>query len=439
MEKILNLGRKIIPKKLFKLGQPVYHWLLAVSGNLIYRFPGRKMIMIGITGTNGKSTTVELVNSVLKTAGYKTGMLSTIAFEVAGERTENTTNRTTLGRWQTQKMLRKMVKAGCEYCIMEVASEGIAQYRIWGVPFDVAVFTNLSPEHLNTHKTMTNYRNTKGKLFASLTLGGYKTKKIVGKKRIVSKVSIVNADDKEAGYFGAFPAGERYLYGIKKGEYRAKSIKEDKNLEFKIEYPGKQLEVKSNLMGQFNVYNLLAAYLVGLSQKVEPRVIKKGLWAVQQVKGRMEEIQTGKGFRIFVDYAMTPDSYEMLFAEAKKIAKGNLIAVFGAAGDRDRSKRPLIGEIAAKKTDYFILTDDEPYSEDPKQIIAEIETGVKKVSGVKYEVVADRKKAIKKAIQIAKKGDVIVIPGMGHQKYRNVGGSKKILWDEVEVIKSLLK
>lgn len=431
MEKVLNIGRKIIPKRLFKLGQPAYHWLLAVTGNLVYRFPGRKLVCIGVTGTNGKSTTVELVNSVLKEAGQKTGMISTVAFEIAGKREDNTTSRTALGRWQTPKMLRKMVKAGCKYVIVEVSSEGIAWFRTWGIPFDVAVFTNLSPEHLNFHKTMKNYRNTKGKLFANLSLSK--------RKEGVEKTSIVNADDKESGYFGAFPADKHFFYGQKKGDYRASQIRSNQGLNFMIESEGKKYPISSDLWGTFNVYNILAAWCVGISQNIGPEKIKKGIEKVNQIEGRMQEIENNRGIRVIVDYAMTPDSYEMLFSELRKITSGKLITVFGAAGDRDRFKRPLIGEVAAKMTDYIILTDDEPYNENPQKIIEEIEAGVKKVKSAGYEIIQDRKKALKKAISHAEKGDTIVVPGMGHEKFRNAGGNKKISWDEPKILAELLK
>jgi UDP-N-acetylmuramoyl-L-alanyl-D-glutamate--2,6-diaminopimelate ligase len=431
MEKVLNLLRKLIPKKLFRLFQPAYHYLLAVSGNIVYRFPGRKMVVIGITGTNGKSTTVELVNSVLKKAGYTTGMLSTVAIEVAGERKDNITSRTTLGRWQTPKMLRKMVKAGCQYAIVEVASEGIVQFRTWGIPFDVAVFTNLSPEHLNTHKTMKNYRNAKGKLFANLSLSK--------KKKNTPKVNVYNEDDKEAGYFGAFPADKYFGYGLKKGEVRAKKINLDSGLDFVVEYQGKNYPISSVLRAQFNVYNILAAWCVGYSQGIDPKVIKEGLEAVKLVEGRMQEVPNKKGIKVIVDYAMTPDSYEMLFAELRKITDKKLIAVFGAAGDRDKAKRPKIGEIAARDCNLIILTDDEPYSEDPAVITAEIEAGIKKVKNANYKIIHDRKKALSEAIKMAEKGDTIVIPGMGHEKFRNVGGTKKIAWNEIEILTDLLK
>lgn len=435
MERILSIFRKLIPKKLFKLGQPLYHFLLALSGNIIYRFPGKKIICIGITGTNGKSTTVELVNSILKAAGYKTGMISTVAFEVAGQRSENKTSRTTLGRWQTPKMLRRMVKAGCQYAVIEVASEGIVQFRTWGIPFDVAVFANLSPEHLNTHGNMTNYRNAKGKLFENMATSGHK--KLAGRK--VNKVSVVNADDREAKYFGSYPADLKMTYGFKKGEALVKNVSEGGKLSFDINYQGKSYYIQTDLIGRFNIYNIMAAWCVGFSQGIDPRQLKWGIEEIKSIKGRMELVAEKNGVKFYVDYAMTPDSYELLFEEMKKVSKGKVIAVFGAAGDRDKSKRPLIGEIAARMANYTILTDDEPYSEDPNQIVTEIEQGFKKAGASNYTIVRDRKKALAEAAKIAHAGDVVVVPGIGHQAYRNIGGDKKVAWDEAAVIKQVLK
>ncbi len=431
MEKILNLVRKMIPKKLFGFAQPAYHFLLALSGNIVYRFPGRRMICIGVTGTNGKSTTIEIANSVLKAGGFKTGMISTVAFEIDGERKDNVTQRTTLGRWQTPKMLRRMVKAGCRYAILEVASEGVVQYRTWGIPFDVAVFTNLSPEHLNTHGTMTNYRNAKGKLFESMAVSK--------RKKNVPKVSIVNADDRQSKYFSAFPADSHLEYGLKKGRIRAKNIVQGDEISFDIEDRGKHCRIRTELLGRFNVTNILAAWCIGYSQGLDPKKIKQGIEAVGAVKGRMEKVAEGNGVKYFIDYAMTPDSYEMLFGEMKNIAEGKVIAVFGAAGDRDRGKRPAIGEIAAKGADFTILTDDEPYSEEPREIIAEIEAGFKKQKKKNYRVVSDRREAFLEAKKMARPGDVVVVPGIGHQSYRNVGGTRKIPWNEAKIIRELVE
>lgn len=438
MEKILNFGRKLIPKRIFRFFQPAYHYILAVTGNLTYRFPGKKLICIGVTGTNGKSTTIEIINSILKAQGYKTGMISTVAFEIAGKRNDNITSRTTLGRWQTPKMLRRMVKAGCKYAVIEAASEGIAWYRTWGIPFDVAVFTNLSPEHLNFHKTMKNYRNTKGKLFANLSLGR-KKKKIEGKRVKIKKVNIVNADDKEAGYFGAFPADEHFDYGIKKGDTRAINIRSNQNLEFEISYLDKKYPIKSNLMANFNVLNILAAWCVGFSQGIEPNVIAEGINNVKKIKGRMEKVAEKNSVTYYIDYAVTPDSFELLFAELRKITKGKIIAVFGATGNRDKGKRPHLGEAAAKGADTLVITDEEPYNEKPEDIIKEVVFGAEKIRTNDIYQITNREKALKKAIELACPGDTVVATGMGHQKYRNVGGNKKIEWDEAEVIKKLLK
>jgi UDP-N-acetylmuramoyl-L-alanyl-D-glutamate--2,6-diaminopimelate ligase len=430
LEKILNIARKLIPKPILRLLRPYYHFLLAVSGNIKYGFPGRKMVVIGITGTNGKSTTAELVNSVLKAGGFKTGMTSTVAFEIAGKRQLNKTSRTTLGRWQLQKILAQMVDAGCTHAVIEVASEGIAWHRVWGIPFDVAIYTNLSPEHLNFHKTMENYRNTKGKLFAGLAKS---------KKKNFPKTSIVNADDKEWKYFYNFPADRKITYGLDKGEIWATNIVFGDETEYELVDEGTKYSVKSTLRAKFNVYNMLAAYAAGKAFEINPKKIIKGIEKVKGVEGRMEEVPNEKGIKIFVDYAVTPDSFEMLFRELRKITRGKIISVFGATGDRDKTKRPKLGEVAAKLTDIVIITDEEPYSENPADIIKEVATGAYKVREKGIEEIEDRREAIRRAISIAREGDTVVVTGMGHESFRNIGGNRKIPWYEPDIISEILE
>ncbi len=430
LDSILNVGRKIIPKPVFHFFQPYYHLFLAVTGNIRYGFPGNKMIMIGVTGTNGKSTTVDLITAVLKINGIKTGMTSSVAFEIAGKRIENSTSRTTLGRWKLQRILRQMLDAGCTHAVIEVASEGIAWHRVWGIAFDVAVFTNLSPEHLNFHKTMENYRNAKGKLFSNLSKS---------KNKGFPKTIIVNSDDKEWKYFYDFEADKKYTYGLENGEIWATNMMFSDKTEFEIVDHDEKYQIKANLPAKFNVYNMLAAYSVGRIFNIEPKEIIKGLESVKLVKGRMEEIANKRGIKIFVDYAVTPESFELLFRELKRITPGRIISVFGATGDRDKTKRPKLGKVAAKLTDEVIITDEESYSENPSLIVDAIAEGAYQIRKKGIEIILDRREAIKKAIEIASQGDTIVITGMGHEKFRNMGGNKKISWDEPEVIKEILK
>lgn len=429
LDPLLNTGRKIIPKSLFHLGQPIYHWLLAFSGNVIYRFPGRKMIVIGVTGTNGKSTTVELINAVLKSNGIKSGMLSTVAVEIAGQRRENTTNRTTLGRWQTPRYLREMVDAGVTHAIIEVASEGLIMHRVWGIPFDIAVFTNLSPEHLNTHKTMENYRNAKGLLFAKLAKS---------KRKGVPKTIIANADDAQFRYFHDFPADRKISYGIAKGEVWANNISLGAKTTYELVDDEHKYRVTTPLPAKFNIYNELAAYCVGKALGFDPAKTITGVESVKQIAGRMQEIPNKRGIKIFIDYAVTPDAFELLFTELRRISQGRIVSVFGATGDRDKTKRPELGKVAGKMTNYTILTDEESYSENPSVIVDSIAEGLETVRKGNYEIILNRRDAIKRAIEVAEPGDTIVVTGMGHQKYRNMGGDKKVEWNEAKVISEVL-
>jgi UDP-N-acetylmuramoyl-L-alanyl-D-glutamate--2,6-diaminopimelate ligase len=430
IDSILKTGRKVIPKTLFQMGQPTYHWLLAFSGNLVYRFPGRRLVVIGITGTNGKSTTAEITNAVLKANDLKAGMISTVAIEIAGDRNDNTTNQTTLGRWQTARYLRQMVDAGCTHVVIEVASEGLVMHRVWGIPFDIAVFTNLSPEHLNTHKTMEKYRNAKGLLFAKLAKS---------KAKGIPKTIIANADDAEFKYFYDFPADKKISYGINKGEVWANNISLGEKVEYELIDENEKYKITSSLPAKFNIYNQLAAYCVGKALHLDATKSILGLKSVEQIAGRMQDIPNKLGIKIFIDYAVTPDSFELLFTELRRISQGRIISVFGATGDRDKTKRPELGKIAGKMTNYTILTDEESYSENPSIIVDAIAEGLETVRKGNYEIILNRRDAITRAIEVAEPNDTVVVTGMGHQKFRNIGGDKKIEWDEAQVITEILR
>jgi len=419
----MNIIKKII--------RPLYHFLWAFTGNIVYGFPGYKMTVIGVTGTDGKSTCVEIITEVLKTTGEKVGMVSTVAIEIAGEKRENEVGRTTIGRWGTHKILREMASHGCKYAVLEVSSEGISWHRIFGIPFDGAVFTNLSPEHLNYHKTMENYRNAKGKLFKKLS-SPFNFKK-------TKRVSVVYADDKEMDYFLSFQADKKYDFGIKNGDVRAKNIKlKPDGSSYDIEFSGQKYHIETKAIGEFNILNELTGFCIGLGYGLDMDKVVKVLADFSGTKGRAEKIDKGQDFKVIIDYAVTPEAQNILYKSLREITDGRLISVFGATGDRDKAKRPAMGKVAAELTDKLFLTDDETYTEDSDKIIQEVYSGVPEKMKTKVEIVPDREEAIKKAILSAKKGDTVVVTGIGHQKLRNMGG-KKVPWDERKIVANLLK
>lgn len=450
LNKILRIGRKIIPKRIFKLGQPLYHFGLAVLANIIYKFPGRKIRVIGVTGTNGKSTTCNLIVSILEEAGYKVGLTSTTTFQIGNRKWDNLIDKTTAGRFGTIKMIREMVKEKCDYAVIEVSSHALSQFRVWGVPFDVAILTNVSHDHLDYHKTFEEYIKTKEKLF--LNVARSKRKKLVfpseankqkNKKTRVKKFIILNHDDTHYGRFNKYRSDLNISFSTrnKRASVLAKNIEvQETGASFDVvSYMGSET-INLKLTGLFNVYNALGAIACGISQNIDRTKVKKGLERVARIPGRLEVIR-GKGLNVVLDYAHTPDALENIYSTVRQFTKGNLIAVFGATGDRDREKRPKMGAIAAKMCDICFVTDEEPGDEDPKTIIEEIIPGVlkvgRKVEGENFFTILDRKRAIERAIACANSGDTIVISGIGHQKYRMVKGVQEP-WDERTIVEKAL-
>jgi len=449
MEKILNIIKKIIPKRLFKIAQPFYHFTLALMANVIYRFPGRKIRVIGITGTNGKSTVANMVVTILEESGFKVGLSSTTNYQVGDKKWENLIDKTTAGRFQSIKLLRQIVKAKCDYAVLEVSSHGIAQFRIWGIPFDVAIFTNLTHDHLDFHKTFENYVATKEKLFKNITKS--KKKKIrypslaASSKQPRTKVKkfiILNQDDPQFGRLNKQRADLNISYSTKnkRASVLAKNIKiTEKGSSFAlISYKGEE-NIDLKVRGLFNIYNALASISAGLTQDIDLKTIKKAVERFEGISGRLEVIEKN-GKTVVIDYAHTPDALENVYKTVREFSKGNLISVLGATGDRDRTKRPVMGEIAGKMTDIVYLTDEEPGNEDPEKIIDEMVPGILKSGkkeGKNYFKVIDRKKAIESAIKNAEKGDTVVITGIGHQKFRLIKGVQKP-WDERGIVAKLL-
>jgi len=418
-----DLLRKIIPEFLINW----YHFFLTFLGAVIYGFSSRKLKIIGITGTKGKSTTVYLAGKALEGAGFKVGWISSLSIKIADKEWLNPYHLTMPGRMFIQKTLKEMVKNGCEYALIEVTSEGIKQHRHNFIDFDTVVFTNLAPEHLEAHGGFENYKKTKGKLFKALKKNGK---------------SIINLDDLNADYFSQFKAKERVGFSIRPKDRKLKVDKIILGADCKIEKTGVSFIVKDTrfclkLLGKFNIYNALTAISISLLEKISLNKIKLALENIKVIPGRMEEISDGQNFRVFVDLAHTPDSFEQVFKLAKKLSSRKIISVFGSAGGgRDKWKRPKLGKIASQYSDYIILTNEDPYNEDPIFIINGIKKGIS--NSVNLEKITDRRQAISKALKLAKEKDIVLILGKGTEATMVIG-SCKIPWDDRRVVKEELR
>ena len=398
--------KKLIPKFVFDM----YHFLLVLLGAVIYGFPSRKLIVIGVTGTNGKSTVVHLIAEILALRGAqgKVASLSSIRFKIGEKEWPNMLKMTMPGRFKLQKFLKDAVKAGCKYAVIEVTSEGIKQYRHKFIDFDGAVFTNLTKEHIEAHKGFENYKKAKGKLFKSLE-----------KSRKKNKFAVLNADDENSEYFGSLFSGKKYFYGIK-----------NKQAEITPEKIGLKLD---NLMGEFNAYNALAAYCAGLGLEIDKNKILEVLKSAKGIPGRLELV-IDKPFKVFVDYAHTPDGLINIY----KTLGRDLICVLGSCGGgRDKWKRPEMGKIAAEYCDKIILTNEDPYDENPFSILEDIEKGFSQIQNPKSKIqkIIDRRKAINKALSSAQDNDIVIITGKGCEPWICVENGKKIAWDDRKIVR----
>jgi UDP-N-acetylmuramoyl-L-alanyl-D-glutamate--2,6-diaminopimelate ligase len=433
-----SLIKKIIPKKLINR----YHEFWAVSANYVYGFPSNELIVIGVTGTNGKTTTCNLIYQILSANNEKVGLMTTANFKIADKEWINDTHMTMQGRTKLQKMLREMVRAGCKYAVVETSSEGIMQNRNWGINYDVAVFTNLTPEHIEAHGSFENYQKAKGQLFASLSKS--LKKNINGQE--IEKAIVVNLDDSRWEYFYNFKADKKYGYGI---EFNRQLVDTKQVLagDIKLAANGTEfmvsgIEFKSKLIGKFNVYNSLAAICVGLHFGLSLAQCQNALAQVAGVPGRMEVIDEGQNFAVMIDYAHDPVAFGILFDTIKMFPKNRIIHVFGSAGGvRDHAKRPVLGKMSGQNADITILTDEDSYDEPTEKILNEISAGA--VEGGKTEKVdlikePDRRLAIKKACLMAQEGDLVLITGKGTEQSIKSNG-KVTPWDDRKVAREVLK
>jgi UDP-N-acetylmuramoyl-L-alanyl-D-glutamate--2,6-diaminopimelate ligase len=425
---IRKIVKAFIPKSLFQKIEPAGHLGEAVIFNTINGFPAKGFKVIGITGTNGKTTTAFLVHRMLHEAGYKVGLMTTVAYGAGLELKMPPDHYTNVPVPLMMRRLRYLKAKGVEYLVMEVTSMALAQNRLWGVPFYLSAMTNISQDHLDYHGTMDRYIDAKIKLFSSTNDNNSGT-----------RTGVVNADDATADRF-VKSVKTPITYGIKKGDIKAKDIKlKSSGISYKAVAGKETYTIKSALPGNFNVYNTLAAVGVGRALGLGKKQIEQGIAALDGVPGRMTPIQAGQKFNVLVDFAHTPDALENVLKAAREVTNGNLMLVFGATGDRDKSKRPLMGEVAAKNADQIYLTDDETYTEDPGKIIQEVFKGIEDAGGaVRTTIVEDRKKAIKTAFAAAKRGDTVLLAGIGHQVSRNMGGQEEP-WNEIEIASKFLK
>ncbi len=421
--------KKLIPKSFLF----AYHKVLAIAANIIYWFPSRKMVVIGVTGTKGKSSTCAMLVRILENTGYVIGSTNTIFFKIGKKEWPNATKQGMPGRFKMQKILRKMSNEGCTHAVVEVTSEGIAQSRHWGIAFNMAIFTNLSPEHIESHGSYEKYRDAKETIFKNLR--NDKSKSAI----------IVNFDDKWAKIFLRNKADEKWITSLdtkkcdfaKEENYKCLcsdkiNISED-GVEFYIE--GKLIKMKMH--GEFMISNALLAIAASRSLGISFENCQVALENLK-LPGRVEIIESKNGFKVIIDYAHEPRSFNAIFETVKNLSRGGkIISVFGATGGgRDKEKRPKMGAIASKYSDKIILTTDDPYDDDPLKLAQDILDGISEKE--KAQIIVDRKEAIEKAISTAGKGDIVLILGKGSEQTMAVSGGKYIQWNDKSVVAEFL-
>lgn len=426
---IRKIVKSIIPVAVFKKIEPTGHLLESILATIWYGFPARKLRAIGVTGTNGKTTTSFFIHRMLHEAGVPVALMSTVANGMGAEIETQQEHATTARAFVLQKRLREYVKNGAEWVVVETSSHALAQHRVWGIPYEIAVMTNVTGDHLDYHGTFEHYRDSKRKLFAIAN----KNKRGFG---------VVNAEDDTAEAFLS-DIDESITYGIEQGALRAEDVElTSAGSTYTVRTGGDAYTISINIPGAFNVSNSLAALAVGRRIGLSVEDIERGLSALRTVEGRMNTVDEGQPFSVIVDFASTPDGFEKLFSSVRPLVKGRLIAVFGSAGRRDEAKRALQGEIAAKYADILVLTEEDDRDVDGSAILEQIAEGARKEGAVDNTTLLkelDRTKAIEKAFSLAiSKNDTVVLLGKGHERtIERADGEHD--WNETEVARELLR
>lgn len=407
---IRRIVKKLIPRKAFQTIEPYGHLGEAILANARHGFPSRGLKVIGVTGTDGKTTTCTLITQMLRHSGYKVAMMTTISVDYGDGKgpQANSSRLTTMGVGSLLARIKKIKASGAEWLVLETTSHALAQHRVWGVPYTVAVMTNIGHEHLDYHGTFERYRDAKKLLFTQ-----------TNRNKSGLQVGIVNADDPSGELF-ARAVSHPVRYGIKNGDLRAYSVQATPGgSTYVADFNGQTYNIACNLPGSFNVYNSLAAIGVGQAIGLTKRQIEQGIASLKNVEGRMTHVDEGQDFTVIVDYAHTPESFEKVFKELRPVTKGRLICVFGSAGRRDESKRAMQGRVAGKMCDVVIATEEDDRDIDGQEILEQIASGAK-VAGKKFGkdlfLVHNREDAVQAAVDMANKGDTVVLLGKGHEK-----------------------
>ena len=387
-----------------------------------YKFPGKRMRVIGVTGTNGKTSTCFMIWKMLNEAGHKTGLMTTVAWGV-DKLEEQIEHMTTVDTETLNQRMQRIAESGAEFLVLEITSHALAQNRIYGVPIEIAVMTNVTHEHLDYHKTFKNYRDAKRKLFK------------------VAKYGVINEDDESWSYF-ASDVDEYITYGINGGILKAEKIElAAEGVKYEVREVGEKLKIRTHIPGKFTVYNSLAATAVGLKLGLTRKQIEDGILALVSVEGRMNRVNEGQDFEVIVDYAHTPDAFLKVFESVVPSKRARIISLFGGAGRRDESTRAERGEIGAKNSDIVIITEDDSRDEDRTLIAEEFARGAEKAGKTREKdlfVILDREEAIEKAISLAKRDDIVLVLGKGHEK-TILRAEGAVPFEDLKVVRKVLK
>jgi UDP-N-acetylmuramoyl-L-alanyl-D-glutamate--2,6-diaminopimelate ligase len=425
-----SVVKKVIPAGLFPAIEPYGHLAESVLLNTLNGFPGKGLKVIGVTGTNGKTSTSFLIHRMLHEAGYKVGLMTTVGYGVGADINPQIHHMTNVSVPELMQRLKEMKNQGVEWLVLETTSHALAQHRVWGIPYSIAVMTNVTHEHLDYHRTFERYRDAKRMLF-----------KLANKNKKGMQLGVINAEDPSAELF-AGDVKTPILYGVGKGDVQAFDVvTAPSGVSYRAKAGDDEYDIHCNLPGTFNVYNSLAAVCVGRAVGLTPEQIEKGISALEGVEGRMTRIDEGQDFDVIVDFAHTPDSFEKLFKDLRPVVKGKLICMFGSAGRRDEAKRAVQGELAGLYCDEVIVTEEDDRDVDGAEIMNQIAGGAEKAGKVREQnlfLVHDRTEAINYAVSRAKQGDTVILLGKGHEKtIERADGEHP--WDEIGTTREALK